>query len=144
MSSGCSMPPPNGTRRELLLRSGKWLSFAALGAIFYPLLRFIGYSLPRKPVRVRVEKEVAAGGFYLAHDFVLFADEEGVWAVSRRCTHLGCQVAYHETQQQLICPCHQSKFSKGGQRLAGPARADLARFEVEKAPAAQPGYVVIM
>ncbi len=128
----------------MLLLSGKWFSLAAIGAMFYPLLRFLGYSLPKKPIRIRVEKDVVPGGFFIDKSFVLFVGDEGAWAVSRRCTHLGCQVAYNETNQQLVCPCHQSKFSKDGKRLEGPARDDLARFEVEKAPEGQKGYVVIM
>lgn len=145
MSSCCDTPPTGAnSRRNLLLLSGKWLSLAAIGSLFYPLLRFLGYSLPKNPVRVRVEKDILPGGFHIDNSFVLFVGDAGAWAVSRRCTHLGCQVAYNETQKQLICPCHQSKFSKEGRRLDGPARHDLARYEVEKAPADQKGYTVII
>lgn len=134
---------PDLNRRRLLGGSGKSLWYLALLGIFYPLLRFVNFAIPKKPRKVRVETDIPPGGFYIGADFVVFANAKKVWAVSRTCTHLGCKLAYNETKRELICPCHHSIFSKAGKRLAGPAKLDLPRYKVNKT-ANKPGYMVII
>lgn len=133
---------PSPSRRRFLGRGLGWLVLAAMG---YPLFRFLGFKLPKKPVLVRVEKDLGLRGFSLEHDFILFRDqEEKVWAVSRRCTHLGCTLSYDEAAKRLVCPCHNSQFDPTGKRLAGPAKRDLTLYPVAKAPAGSKGYVVTL
>ncbi len=51
-----------------------------------------------------------------------FRDDEGVLhAVSSRCTHLGCQVAWNAAERTWDCPCHASRFTVDGEILDGPA-----------------------
>lgn len=128
-----------GTRRRFLRRGFGWL---ILSAMSYPLFRFLGFRLPKKPVQFRIEKDLGLRGFVLEHDFILFVNQDGAWAVSRRCTHLGCTLAYDEAARKLVCPCHHSQFDTLGKRLAGPAQRSLAVYPVEKAPAGSKGYIV--
>lgn len=130
-----------GSRRRFLRRGFGWL---ILGAMAYPLFRFLGFRVPKKPVHVRIEKELGLRGFALERDFILFVDQDGAWAVSRRCTHLGCTLAFDEAARQLVCPCHHSKFDMSGKRLAGPAQRSLAVYPVEKAPEGGKGYIVTL
>jgi len=136
--------PANSGRRQVLKNGGRWLGTALGLAILYPLFRFIGFDIPRKPRKIRVENDLLPGGFYIGKEFIIFSGEQGrrVWAVSRKCTHLGCLVSYNETKKQLICPCHQSRFSKRGKRLAGPAKLNLPTYKVVKAGKGRTGYVV--
>ena len=54
-------------------------------------------------------------------------DDDGVErAVSARCTHLGCIVAYNDAERTWDCPCHGSRFALGGEVLEGPATSPLA------------------
>lgn len=56
---------------------------------------------------------------------------DGYIAYSRLCTHAGCPVAlYRSSEQQLICPCHQSIFDvvRNGAVLSGPADHALPRL----------------
>ena len=132
-------------RRRLLATGWSWIKLAVLGAIFYPFFRFLSFHLPTPPLRVEVKKSLKPGQFWAERDFVLFCGEQEVWAVSRTCTHLGCRLNFHEKEGVLICPCHQSRFAKSGQRLAGPARRPLARYPVELVMNGdQPGYVVVL
>ena len=114
---------------------------ALLGAGIYPVLAFIGFKVPVQPVRVVVNKVSSVTGFWLAHEFVLFNQQGKQWAVSRKCTHLGCRLNINEIDKMLVCPCHQSRFDYLGKRVAGPAKRDLKTFPVEKT---EDGYVVIM
>lgn len=118
------------TRRIFLFGSWSWLRWGAGALLLYPVFRFLGYRAPRQPRSVKVHKVVPAGGFVLEHDFVLFVDKNGPWAVSRKCTHLGCRLNYQEKEEVLLCPCHHSRFSKDGTRLGGPAQKNLPRFPV--------------
>jgi glycine/D-amino acid oxidase-like deaminating enzyme/nitrite reductase/ring-hydroxylating ferredoxin subunit len=65
---------------------------------------------------------VSSGGQKVAG----YRDEEGrLHAVSTRCTHLGCQVAWNAAERSWDCPCHGSRFSPDGEILNGPATQPL-------------------
>ncbi|THA75611.1 FAD-dependent oxidoreductase [Streptomyces sp. A0642] len=52
----------------------------------------------------------------------VYRDEGGeVHAVSARCTHLGCLVAFNEAETTWECPCHGSRFAIDGEVVHGPA-----------------------
>ena len=61
---------------------------------------------------------------YLAHS------EEGFFAVSAVCTHLGCMTRYLSADDQIFCPCHGSRFATDGTVIAGPAPLPLKRFHL--------------
>ena len=52
-------------------------------------------------------------------------DAQGFFALSAICTHLGCLTAYKPELGIIACPCHGSKFSKDGTKVAGPAPKPL-------------------
>ncbi len=43
-------------------------------------------------------------------------------AVSAKCTHQGCEVAWKATDKQLVCPCHGAAFGSSGKNLRGTMR----------------------
>ncbi len=133
--------PPRRSRRSLLTRR----SILAVGvlAFLYPLLRFIGFRVPRKPQRIEITKHLLPGQFHSTPQFILFTSESKVWAVARRCTHLGCTLHYLEKEDILECPCHQSRFSKDGLVLNGPARKALKVYPVEQRDTS-PFYIVTL
>lgn len=115
---------PVKQRRSLLM--------LALLALLYPLLRFAGYQMPNKPRLFEVNKKLSVGGFLVHKDFILFDRGNKVWAVSRKCTHLGCKLNFHEVDDYLECPCHQSRFTIEGNVTRGPAKNHLDVYKVEK------------
>lgn len=120
----------------------KLLTYLAGSALLYPLLQFIGYRVPRKPIYIPINQTLPATGYIVTPDFVLFDRESECWAVSRKCTHLGCKLTYHEEADILECPCHQSRFTAAtGQVTNGPAHKPLPFFAVEKRNS-QPYYIV--
>jgi Rieske Fe-S protein len=54
----------------------------------------------------------------------------GFLALDLTCTHLGCTV--RATEQGFSCPCHGSRFGRGGDVLKGPAPRALARLGLER------------
>jgi len=55
----------------------------------------------------------------------------GYLALSARCPHEGCDVAWVAEDRQAECPCHGSRFAGDGTVLNPPAQADLAVFPAE-------------
>jgi cytochrome b6-f complex iron-sulfur subunit len=61
----------------------------------------------------------ATSGIYLIHV------QEGFFSLNAVCTHLGCLTAWKAEVNAITCPCHGSRFSREGQKLAGPAPKPL-------------------
>jgi len=61
----------------------------------------------------------ASTGIYLVHV------AEGYFALNAVCTHLGCLTTWKQDLGIIACPCHGSRFSREGQKLAGPAPKPL-------------------
>jgi cytochrome b6-f complex iron-sulfur subunit len=57
--------------------------------------------------------------------------DEGVMALYKVCTHLGCLYNFNTQEDKFICPCHGSQFEKDGDFIQGPAPRGLDRFVVE-------------
>jgi len=87
-------------------------------------------SSPSKKFRVTLPESLAAGQPFAppGHSVVLLRDEEGVYAISTVCTHLGCIVK--STPEGFDCPCHGSKFTADGSVVKGPAPRALPWFSV--------------
>lgn len=119
------------TRRAVLAGWAKGIVAAAAALFLYPLFKFTGFKVPPKPRLVEVPAPLPLSGVHTAHDFILFAASDGeAHAVSRVCTHLGCRINYQQDKGYIECPCHQSRFTPEGQRIAGPAQKNLPRFNV--------------
>ncbi len=118
-------------RRIFLDRCLKWIGTAICLVLIYPLLRFLGYRIPSKPRYVTIAAPLPISGYHAGRDFILFTDPAQPFAVSRTCTHLGCRVSYLEDKQIIECPCHQSRFTRHGKVLHGPAKRDLPTLAVE-------------
>ncbi len=68
-------------------------------------------------------------GGIVEHDgnkYGVYREETGkLFAISTRCPHLGCQLAWNPDEKSWDCPCHGSRFDYRGKRLDGPAQNDL-------------------
>lgn len=57
-------------------------------------------------------------------------DEHGtLHALSGRCTHLGCAVAFNDAEKSWDCPCHGSRFDIDGTPIQGPATRPLPQLD---------------
>lgn len=57
--------------------------------------------------------------------------DEGLMALYKVCTHLGCLYNWNNQEGKFICPCHGSQFQANGTYIQGPAPRSLDRFVVE-------------
>ncbi len=56
---------------------------------------------------------------------------QGIAAIYKVCTHLGCIYAWTPTNSRFECPCHGSKYRLDGRRIESPAPRSLDRFLVQ-------------
>jgi nitrite reductase/ring-hydroxylating ferredoxin subunit len=52
-------------------------------------------------------------------------------ALSARCTHHGCVVAYFTDKKQFVCPCHGGTFDDTGAVVSGPPKTPLYSLETK-------------
>jgi cytochrome b6-f complex iron-sulfur subunit len=55
---------------------------------------------------------------------------QGIVALFKVCTHLGCLYEWVPVTFRFECPCHGSKFALTGDYIEGPARRNLDRFVI--------------
>src|SRR6266540_1767836 len=71
------------------------------------------------------------------HLTALRRDHDGqLTALSARCTHLGCAVAFNDAEQTWDCPCHGSRYAVDGTVIQGPATEPLQPLSLPRAPSA--------
>lgn len=57
--------------------------------------------------------------------------DQGVTALYKVCTHLGCLYNWNTQENKFLCPCHGSQFQLDGEYIRGPAPRSLDRFVLQ-------------
>lgn len=123
------------SRRTFLVASLGALSVAGLGAMLYPLLRYLAPSKSggaKQSVTFKLA-EIPDGGakfFDLNGSAAVLIKPKGgtVAAFSAVCTHMGCIVQWQKDQNQFLCPCHGGQFSSDGVVVGGPPSKPLPKL----------------
>jgi len=68
--------------------------------------------------------------FLLDQQVYIVRTKDGFYAVSAICTHLGCITQWKPEDELIECPCHGSKFTRTGVKVAGPAPRPLPHFSI--------------
>jgi len=121
-------------QRRIFLRS----TIAGLGALALWLMDSLARraaNLPEYSSRT-VSVPLAGGeGVRFFDDAIVVRSNGGALAVfSSVCTHLGCRLNRTEGDE-IVCPCHGSRFDLNGRVVHGPASRSLTplAFEVDSA-----------
>jgi cytochrome b6-f complex iron-sulfur subunit len=132
------LEPEPMPRRDFLGLAALWSAAVALGLALVGSLR-----LPRAAVvpaasrkfRVSLPETLAPGAPFLpaGRSVAVFRDADGVYAISRVCTHLGCLVK--DAPAGFECPCHGSRFALDGSVTKGPAPKALPWVAVTRVAA---------
>jgi Rieske Fe-S protein len=89
--------------------------------------------VPTRAAVIARTADVPVGGGLVVEDkmVVVTQSTEGQFrAFTSTCPHQGCSVN-EVTEQEIICPCHGSKFSTAtGEVLQGPASVGLAQVTI--------------
>ena len=126
-------------RRRLLdvLLSGGVLAF--LGAVFYPVVRYLTPPAVHEAVTSSVvaatvsEVKPNTGKIFRfgSRPGILVRLPSGEWrAFTAVCTHLQCTVQYRPDLEHMWCPCHNGQFDLTGKNVAGPPPAPLEAYDV--------------
>ncbi len=131
-------PPQTVTRREFL--NYVWGASMALMlvqtvgiTVLFALPRFregefggkIRVSTADFPALNAAPTENNLGKFWMVNT------DQGIQAIYKVCTHLGCLYFWDDLSKRFACPCHGSQFEYNGKWIAGPAPRDLDRFAFE-------------
>ncbi|MEW5702547.1 MAG: ubiquinol-cytochrome c reductase iron-sulfur subunit [Candidatus Zixiibacteriota bacterium] len=127
------LDPEPISRRDFLGQAAWWtalsvLGFATLGILRLPKAAVL--SSPSKKFRVKLPDSLAPGQPFIppGRSVAVYRDAEGIYAVSLRCTHLGCIVK--SSPDGFECPCHGSQFAPDGTVRKGPAPVRLPWHKV--------------
>jgi cytochrome b6-f complex iron-sulfur subunit len=114
-------------------------AIATLGAIIYPIFRFMQ---PPQIVESGENSVVAAKLNELPNNsgkifkfgnkpgIVVRTDTGELKAFSAVCTHLECIVQYRSETKQIWCACHNGQYNLNGQNIGGPPPRPLEEFQV--------------
>ncbi len=104
--------------------------FATLGLARLPKTAVL--PSPSKKFRVTLPESLAPGESFepAGRSVAVFRDGDGVYAISKICTHLGCIV--NPVPTGFDCPCHGSRFDPNGDVIRGPAPTPLEWLAVAR------------
>lgn len=117
-----------------------WSGFVALvGAVFYPVLRFV--MPPAKSEAFGGSVAAAKAGELSPNSGKIFplGDRPGLLvhtaegeykAFSAVCTHLSCTVQYRPDLGHIWCACHNGHYDLTGKNVAGPPPRPLTEYPV--------------
>jgi len=115
------------TRRSLLRKIA--------GIISLPMIAFWMKGIDRtKATSARTKiilPDDLSEGITFLDKVIIRKNGKNVKVFSSSCTHLGCKIN-SEAEDELICPCHGSKFSFDGNPIMGPAVKPLKQLELHK------------
>ena len=112
---------------------------ATLGAIIYPILRFmqppqIVESAENSVVAAKVNEVAKNSGkifkFGNKPGILVHTDAGEFKAFSAVCTHLECIVQYKADTKQIWCACHNGQYNLSGKNIGGPPPRPLEEFKV--------------
>jgi len=121
------------SRRTILRVSLGLAGLLGLGAV----VKFLGYQpAPANPTHFTLKTpqdyQVGSATSLPEAKAWLFRDEQGLYAISAVCTHLGCMVNF--VTDQFECPCHGSRYNAAGYVLQGPAKLPLNYLALTLSP----------
>ena len=115
-----------------------WLAFAAAtGGFFTIMIRFLFPNVlfePPQSFKIGFPDDFEIGKvdlrFKKEYNVWVVRNDEGMYALSTVCTHLGCTPNWLGTERKFKCPCHGSGFRFSGVNFEGPAPRPLERYKI--------------
>lgn len=138
------MSETNSSRRSFLsfLLGGGLL--ATLGAVFYPIFKYIvpppsgeanvsQLKLPFTRADLEADpKKSRLFKFGRTLGIIVLADDGKLKALSATCTHLDCTVQYRSDLGIIWCACHNGRYNLDGRNISGPPPRPLEEYAVNE------------
>ncbi|HKG79576.1 MAG TPA: Rieske 2Fe-2S domain-containing protein [Pyrinomonadaceae bacterium] len=112
---------------------------ATLGAIVYPIIRFMSppqiiESTESSVIAAKLAEVPVNSGkifkFGSKPGIVVRTESGELKAFSAVCTHLDCIVQYKSDTKQIWCACHNGQYNLNGQNVGGPPPRPLEEYKV--------------
>ncbi len=115
-----------------------WIAFtAAMGGIVTAATRFMFPNVlfePPSSFKAGKPNDYAIGKvderWKESYGVWLVRTDEGFYALSTICTHLGCTPNWLPAENKFKCPCHGSGYYPSGINFEGPAPRPLERYKI--------------
>jgi cytochrome b6-f complex iron-sulfur subunit len=104
---------------------GGVLRFFLPNVLYEPSQKFRAGRVTEYPLGVTIDK---------AHRIWIIRNDQGLYAMWARCTHLGCTPNWFPAETRFRCPCHGSNYTIQGDVIAGPAPKPLWHVMVTQTP----------
>ena len=136
--------PQSFPRRNWLLHALQVGIASTLGALFYPVVRFLwprattssGAMEVKAPYTVNELKPDAQGRWPAPFNFggkpclVIRTPDGEIKALNAVCTHVECTVEYRPDKADIFCPCHNGVYDLNGHNVSGPPPRPLELYKV--------------
>jgi cytochrome b6-f complex iron-sulfur subunit len=132
-------PAVSSKRRDVLTWIlGSW-GVGVLGAVMYPILRFLVPPDVPEAASLTVSAGKASDLKPNSGRLVPFGAEPAIVvrlasgelrAFTAVCTHLTCTVQYRPDLQQIWCACHNGHYDLNGRNVSGPPPRPLRAYDV--------------
>jgi Rieske Fe-S protein len=129
--------PESGRRSVLIWLLGTW-SAGVLGAIAFPVLRYlVPPEIPEAPT-LSVKAGAASTLTPNTARIVPFGSTPAIVvrtatgelkAFEGTCTHLACTVQYRTDLEHIWCACHNGHYDLNGKNIAGPPPRPLTTYD---------------
>lgn len=116
------------SRRQLLRRGLATLLALPFAATLVAMLG--GVRRSQQPAAFPIPADVPVGLSVVEGAIVHRTAAGGVRAFLGRCTHLGCRID-RVVGDEVVCPCHGSRYRSDGSVAAGPATRALTPLALE-------------
>lgn len=81
----------------------------------------------QKEQTLEIEKDLPDGVHFFDR-VILVKENDNYKLMSSKCTHLGCKIDKLDNDQ-MVCPCHGSRYDKNGKPVKGPATDQLSAVD---------------
>lgn len=138
------MPNENQSRRGFLEIILGGTALATVGAIFYPMYKYITPPIGGEAqlsqlkldfVRSDIEDDAKKAKYFKYGrelGIIYLTDKSELKALSATCTHLDCTVQHRPDLGIIWCSCHNGRYGLDGKNISGPPPNPLRKFAVKE------------
>lgn len=103
--------------------------------LLLPLVWLVNVTIERKIESEQKKNKILlpeniAEGITILDQIILIKTGSSIKVFSSRCTHLGCVINKIDNNE-IVCPCHGSRFNEQGYPVNGPAAKRLEELAIQ-------------